>query len=695
MYYIKFNEIDLTDMVKVRSVTIPSHPHIKHNSIEVFERNGNIYNGASFNERNITLTLLIQPKANDIANYDVYVNDVKRAFYTKQECRLFCGNESLYMWCVPTDEIIINELGTYCCEIEINLVAYDPYWYSTEQNIVNNNGKASFIVDNQSDIEIYPTYSIGFRNNATFLQLENKTSGQHILLGRIPSTQKETIVKDNNVFKDTCVSLSGWVDTSAPIDSGRSGGGTLSLGTNGYNLICGDFGSTNSDTTWHGALYKKNLDTSLTDFRVKATVSFNSYGVNGDPSNEFTYGDDESNVISGSIKEVLVVDIANAEIFSVEFNAEIGEDATEQEKAELNKRKIGTLSYGTVIEDFVESSSGWYKYPYNEHTSAYIKKSSVKKSYVDNRVTNTYCNYMVTKNTALRNSADKLYTNLRTLNSGIIVRIETTNRYGDNQFYKVVQPFEGYVLVSDVIRASEYTITYDKEFDYADDKQGVMELYGYSENNTQLFKLSLCDDNKFYEYTYPLITKNAKEFLIDKVAVSPKLKEVRSDKGVTYEKTRSGEYGDWNDFVGDLYIERINNIWYAYAYNKKREKFLKTKYIKDETNSFEKLNYLVLYIGTNEGQEQTSAMSINLIEITTENQSLDTEKEYNEVIFKKGDVVKIDTSIPTVYLNDIERNDLTDIGSQFAPIETGTNEVKITCDDTSTNVDVIWGNKYL
>lgn len=694
MYYIKYNEIDLTDIVKVREVEIPSLPSIKHSSIEVFERNGNIYNGASYNERNVRLVLLIQPS--DVNNYDMYINDVKRAFYTKQECRLFCGNETLYMWCVPTDDVLITELSTYCAEIEINLVAYDPYWYSTEQNIVNNNSAINFTINNDSDVEIYPTFSIGFRNNSTFFSLKNETSGQHILLGEIPSSEKETVIRNNLILKDVCCTLSGWANSTAPIDSNRSCEGTLALGVNGYNLICGNFGSKNSDTTWNGACYKKNLDTPIKDFRVRIDVTHNSYGVNGDPSNEFTFSDNESNVISGSVKEVLVVNISSAEIFTVEFNTEVGEDATEQEKAELNKRKIGTLSYGTVIENFVESSSGWYRYPYNEHTYAYIKKTSVKKSYIDNRYTNTYCNYMVTKNTALRNSPNQLFTNLRTLPSGVIVRIETTNRYGDNQFYKVVQPYQGYVSVSDVIRASEYTITYDKEYEYADDKQGVIELYGFSSNNIQLFKLSLVDDNKWYEFTHPIITKNGKNFLVDKtVAPNPKLKETRTDKGVTYTEMRSGQYGDWNDFRGFLYIERINDVWYAYAEKDAGSKKIQTKYITDTTNSVEELSYIVVYIGTNEGQEYASAMSLNYIEIDTTNQSLDTEKEYNEVIFKQGDIIKIDTSIPTVYLNGVERNDLVNIGSQFFTINTGENKMNIISDDNSTNVDVVWNNKYL
>ena len=152
MYYIKYNEIDLTDLVKVRSVEIQSLPSIDHSSYDVFERHGTIYNGATYNNRDINLVLLIYP--DDPEDYDIYVNDVKRAFYTQEECRLFCGNEELYMWCVPVGDITITELGPYCAEIEVDLIAYDPYWYSINQNIVNNVDQKKFKVTNDSDIAV-------------------------------------------------------------------------------------------------------------------------------------------------------------------------------------------------------------------------------------------------------------------------------------------------------------------------------------------------------------------------------------------------------------------------------------------------------------------------------------------------------------------------------------------------------------
>ena len=61
MYYIKYNEIDLTSMVKVREVEIPSLPSIEHSSIDMFERDVELYNGASYGTREIKLTFIIKP----------------------------------------------------------------------------------------------------------------------------------------------------------------------------------------------------------------------------------------------------------------------------------------------------------------------------------------------------------------------------------------------------------------------------------------------------------------------------------------------------------------------------------------------------------------------------------------------------------------------------------------------------------
>ena len=219
MYYIKYNEIDLTDMVKVREVEIPSLPSIEHSSIDIFERDGGVYNGASYGTREIRLTFIIKP--DDKNDYDQYVRDVKRAFYTKEEARLFCGDENLYMWCVPVDDMVITELGDGCAEGEVNLISYDPYWYSVDQQAVNNNDKKKFTVENESDTNVYPVIQVGFTRDTTFFQIRNRDTNETVLIGGVPEKEKSTIKKNSRVFKDTMETTSGWTNTSAPIDANR------------------------------------------------------------------------------------------------------------------------------------------------------------------------------------------------------------------------------------------------------------------------------------------------------------------------------------------------------------------------------------------------------------------------------------------------------------------------------------------
>jgi predicted phage tail component-like protein len=223
MYFIKYNEIDLTDTIKVRDVQFPSLPSIEHSTINMFERDGNIFNGASYNNREIKLVLIIQKDTSE--DFEIAVNDVKHTFSTKEEARLFCGDETLYMWCVPVDDITITELGRFTAEVEINLVAYNPYWYSTGENVVNSEEK-QFVVENESDVPVSPTIQIGFNKDTTFVQVENQTSGKKILIGGLPTIEGELISRDSIVFEDEMETTTGWVSTSAPIDADRGTGGT-------------------------------------------------------------------------------------------------------------------------------------------------------------------------------------------------------------------------------------------------------------------------------------------------------------------------------------------------------------------------------------------------------------------------------------------------------------------------------------
>ena len=692
MYYIKYNDIDLTDIVKVREVEIPSLPTMEHSSIDVFERDGGIYNGLSYKTREIRLTFIIQPE--DPNDYDMYVNDVKRAFYTKEEAQLYCGDESLYIWCVPVDDLIITELGTACAECEVNLVSYDPYWYSTKQNAVNNNDAKRFTVTNESDVPAYPIINIGFTKDTTFFQIRNRDTNETVLIGGVPEKENNTIKKNTRVFKDAMETTSGWVSTSAPIDANRSTGGTLSVTSDGKGLMCGNFGSTSDGAVWHGACYKKSIDTPVKDFKVRIRMKHNSTGKNGDPSHP--YQNETTPPISGSKKTYYKV------------TARSGLNL--RKSASTSSTKLLTIPYGTKLTGTV--SKGWLKTTYNGKTG-YCYAEYIKDVTSDSTVTAKERNYVTMKSTAIRATASKKATNKKTIPAGTCIRCKYDTKYPTTgkddvkgKFFELAKPYDGtkgYVLIENLVQANEYEVDYEPEIETADDKTGVVELYGFSANNVQLFKLSMVDDNEFYEFTYPLIRKNGEDFLKDKT-IAPEPKKVTTYNGDTkkVQSILSGRYGTWTGsdgkgFYGELYIERINNKWYAYVQKMKEGepvKTIKSKTVTDKKNQDEELSYIVIYFGTTGNTEKASGMAITDINVYTATK-IEDNKEYNFQEFEAGDILTIDNSIPAVYLNDEERNDLIDVGSSFFPLEPGDNYIKVASDDDVPNIDILWNNKYL
>ena len=692
MYYIKYNDIDLTDIVKVREVEIPSLPTMEHSSIDVFERDGGIYNGLSYKTREIRLTFIIQPE--DPNDYDMYVNDVKRAFYTKEEAQLYCGDESLYIWCVPVDDLIITELGTACAECEVNLVSYDPYWYSTKQNAVNNNDAKKFTVTNESDVPAYPIINVGFTKDTTFFQIRNRDTNETVLIGGVPEKENNTIKKNTRVFKDAMETTSGWVSTSAPIDANRSTGGTLSVTSDGKGLMCGNFGSASDGAVWHGACYKKSIDTPVKDFKVRIRMKHNSTGKNGDPSHP--YQNETTPPISGSKKTYYKV------------TARSGLNL--RKSASTSSTKLLTIPYGTKLTGTV--SKGWLKTTYNGKTG-YCYAEYIKDVTSDSTVTSKERNYVTMKSTAIRATASKKATNKKTIPAGTCIRCKYDTKYPTTgkddvkgKFFELAKPYDGtkgYVLIENLVQANEYEVDYEPEIETADDKTGVVELYGFSANNVQLFKLSMVDDNEFYEFTYPLIRKNGEDFLKDKT-IAPEPKKVTTYNGDTkkVQSILSGRYGSWTGsdgkgFYGELYIERINNKWYAYVQKMKEGepvKTIKSKTVTDKENQDEELSYIVIYFGTTGNTEKASGMAITDINVYTATK-IEDNKEYNFQEFEAGDILTIDNSIPAVYLNDEERNDLIDVGSSFFPLEPGDNYIKVASDDDVPNIDILWNNKYL
>ena len=686
MYYIKYNGVDLTEIINVKEVEIPSLPSMSHSSIDIFERNGSVYNGMNYGPRNINIKFII--KAANQEDYERFVGDTKRAFYTKEEARLFCGNEDYYIWCVPVDDLTITELGDYCAEGEVALIAYDPYWYNSTQNITNNRGNKKFVVTNNGDAEAYPIINLGFSKDSTFAQITNQELGETILLGGIPSVEGTVIKADTKILDDNTKSTAGWSSSTAPIDSGRSVGGTIAVSSAGATLMCGDFGSASSGAKWHGACYKKSLTQSLTDFKVKVEMFHNSSGINGDPLHP--YQDDKEEITSGGKHSFYMVGSSFVTVL--------------RNTPDFSGEPICTIPPGTKLMGTIKSN--WLETTYDGQ-DGYTYAPFLLSMTNDTSVTTTQANYVTIKSTDIRSSASDSATIKKTIPAGQCIRVITDISYPTSgpigvkgSFYKLAKEYEGvtgYVLKENLVKASEYAVEYENTPITADDKTGVLELYGFSANNVQLFKLSMVDDNEYYEFTYPLIRKNGEDFLVDKtVAPAPKTKSTLSDNTEKQKQVLSGLYGDWNEFYGELYIERIGNKWSAYVQKIENGSVVKTinsKTVADTKNKDEKLNYLVLYIGTAGNADKACGMSLGNIKVYTGAQ-IDNTITYNFQKIKAGDIVTIDNNTPAVYINNVEVNDIIDIGSSFFPLVPGENTLKIASDDNVV-VDVLWNDRKL
>ena len=164
----------------------------------------------------------------------------------------------------------------------------------------------------------------------------------------------------------------------------------------------------------------------------------------------------------------------------------------------------------------------------------------------------------------------------------------------------------------------------------------------------------------------------------------------------------SGAYGDWNDFYGELYIERIDNKWNAYVKkmvnNKDFEvtKTISSKTVTDTKNSDKDLNYIVLYIGTAGEDNKACGMCVGHVEVKSDVfVGSENPSDTNWQGFEEGDAIKIDCGNSTVEINQIDTPEVIDIASDFFNLVPGENVIKVVTDDSSPTITVTYDARYL
>lgn len=693
-YFIKYNDVDLSDMIRVRTVESTVLPPRQNNSINIWERQGSIYNGFKYGEREITVSFLVRAMPEDyIDTYgDVYLfmdrrlADIKTVFNVDGPKPLYLGIENKYIYAVPEGDFKMDELRYDCYECEVTFVCYDPMYYSSYIVGYDNSADRNTIeVYNAGNTTAYPIINVGVNTpDIGFLQIENITNGKKLLLGKYPSTEKsETISAGDVTLYDAMESTSGWATGTNFIDSDRATGGTITVTSSGAGLMLGSAGS--GSNTWKGASALRELDEPLSDFLVAIRVTLDSSGENGDPNKPMS-NNNPGTVISGT-KETYYQVTASA------LNVRSGPGT--------KNKIIGCLKKGEkVYPKSIEKN--WAKIDYKGKTG-YCSVKYLKKYTSDGTTTSNVKNVMTNRKTELRDKPDnndesKL---IATIPTGTKLRVYSSSEKGYHKLYSSYNGKIGYVYSSNITDMENVYVDYsDDEFTVtADDRTGTCEIYGYDSNNNRLFKLAITDDNKYYEFNQPSIRVGGTTILKDNTSVGtpnkkPNYSGNEDELKITYDYLLSGAAGGWNDFYGELGIQRKDGKWQAWIYKMdgstpvKKLEFKEQEVVNAPTGD---LAFITIYMGTQDDKKMCG-MAISDVRIVTLN-DIDPETQ-NITQFGVGDDIQIDCYNNRVIYNGKLFYDI-DIGSQFIELESGNNTLKLVSDDPNMVATILFNERYL
>lgn len=688
MYNIKYDSKSLNNFGRVKEVKKNILPKRQLSTIDIESLNGEILNSSKYEALDIEITMVVTGSNKE--EFRENILNIINIFNVSETKPLIIDDEK-FCYCITNDGIEKEPFSNVGCFVVINLIALDPYFYSMENKVFDSENN-KLIVVNEGGEKVLPYMSIGFSKNAHFLQLEHQESGKRILIGDYPKLSLISKEESTEIIRDTCEDTSGWIIAQAPIDSDRTVGGTLAMNKQGSGICIGSVPS--GSTTWKGVCARKNFTKSLDEFHLRCCMHHNSTGKNGDPTLPI-YTNPE---VVGSIKETYYVVTAS----SLNYRSGPG----------TSYKKLGTLKKGFEIYGGTVTK-GWLKFAYKNKTCYCFTKYLTKKVKVTGTIyEKNYVTYGVKGDTGviIRSEPKKSSAVVMTINLGEVVRCNT-KAYKDSvsgiTYYKLAKKYNGktgYIATGSIIESGTATFEYNAEDDYkyADDKTGIVELYGFDENGSKLFSLGMYDDNEYYEYTYPKCNIGSRTVLKDNTKVpKPKSMTTTEDNGsVKVTNYMSGKLGDWNDFYGDWNISRKkvdgNYIWEVSVTKIKDgvvKKTLKKVNIKYNDLPTSKLAYVALYMGTTGELSNSSAMDFTHIVVDEINPQANEEE--NIKYFKQGDILDIDFASGHAYINYEDRTDLIDVGSDFFEIETGTNNIKVISDDNEVSASAVIKEKWL
>ena len=689
-YYVKYNGVVLSNLIRVRTVETTVLPPRENHSITIWEKPGSIYNSYRYGERTIKVTFLIRATPSEYNKnsncMENKLNTLRNVFNVKEPKPLYLGSSSKYIKAVPQGDFTMTELRYDCYECEIEFICHNPEYYSASVSASNNSIASSTYgmrntSNNGNNIEVYnggnasayPIINIGINGDTSFVQIENTTNGNKFLLGSYPKAGRTTQSPFSSILYDDMTNTNDWTAGAPYLDSGRGYLGSILPTSDGSGIKIAEPAT---GSIWNGIGSHRVLSSALTDFEVRAKLHLNSYGVKGDPT--VPQLRDEGSVYSGNKEYFYKVTAPSINI---------------RRTANVNGTVVGTYNKGDYVFTDSPIIKGWIT-----TEDGYCEAVGLKRYIADTEETDMAMNVATKEeiNLMSRPSDDPSESILlATIPGGTVLRVSTDEEYG---YYKLYVSYNGKIgyIDSTKVEKCNATIEYpEEEIIVSDDnKTGICEVYGYAQNGTKLFKLCLADENEYYSFVTPTVYVGDNMVLEDTDIISDNKTNDIDEYNVGYDYLSESSC-NWNDFYGELGIRRENNRWQAWIYKIENGIAIKKLMLKEqdfEGASTDDLHHITIYMGT-QNKNKMCGMAITDIQVDRINSDI-YETNCNITPFKAGDEIKIDCYNAKVYLNNKLYNDI-DINSQFIELVTGNNVLKATSNRTDTLVTVLFNERYL
>lgn len=270
---LRFNDVDLEDYIIIdNNVEIEEMPDRINTTIDIPSRSGEIYVGYKYGKKLIKVPFFIDARKNK--NYAQIVREIKNVLHTDSESKLFLPNEpDKYYWAIInsfTSEEIYNGIG----KGEIEFVCFDPYAYSDELKLFEADINKRVTIENNGTAETSPIINIGFTKDTNFVQVSNWDS-KSILIGNRPNVDEVTSKPSDLILHDKCETTTDWLPAGNVVDADRIVEGNITISEDGNYIIPGSYGNT-TDQKWHGAAVRRNIGSSVENFKLVARMQHNS-----------------------------------------------------------------------------------------------------------------------------------------------------------------------------------------------------------------------------------------------------------------------------------------------------------------------------------------------------------------------------------------------------------------------------------